>query len=127
MLRMELRSYVYIAASFKGKLIKIGSTTNAEGRSLKLCADRYGGQSDWEMLSKVRTDKSGEVESKTQSKLGPHAVDGEYTHEGRTQKCYELFRCNFDDARIALLGSIQATETIVTPNLERATRVFNFR
>jgi hypothetical protein len=127
MLRHDARAYVYIAASHAGKLIKIGSTLDVADRQKKLNDYQYGGQTDWQILGIANSASAGRIESEAQAKLGRYAVLGEYIRSGRRQRCYELFRCNFADARDALKAALGAGGTLRVPDEARALHAFNFR
>lgn len=127
MLRHDARAYVYIAVSWDGRLLKIGSTTDIADRGNKLNEYRYGGQADWQIISTVRCDNAGRVESETQTKLAGFSADSSYMRAGKSQRCYELFKCNFSDAREAMRSTLKPGETILTPHEARALHVFNFR
>lgn len=127
MLRHDKRAYVYIAASHDGRLIKVGSSGDVTDRAKKLSEYRYGGFEDWQILSTVATDAAGQVECEVHSRLASFSVDGHYLRAGRRQECYELFRCDFSDARDALRAAVGASGKINTPNEDRAEKVFKFR
>jgi hypothetical protein len=126
-LRREARAFVYIAVSWNGRFIKIGSSIDVADRAKKLVEHCYGGQTDWQIVSTARSEAAGRVESETQTKLSSYSVPGEYTRAGKIQRCYELFRCNFEDARDALKSSLSRGEAITTVNEARALHRFNFR
>ena len=127
MLRHDTRAYVYIAASYAGRLIKIGSSGDVVDREHKLSEYRYGGYEDWQILSTVATDAAGRLECDVHSRLAPFSVEGHYLRAGRRQNCYELFRCDFSDARDALRDALGSSAIILTPYEERAETVFKFR
>jgi hypothetical protein len=127
MLRHDKRAYVYIAASYAGKLIKIGSSGDVADRTKKLCEYLYGGYGDWQVLSTAATDAAGRIECNVHSRLAQYSVAGEYIRAGHRQNCYELFRCDFSDARDALLAALGSTAKIQTPNEARAESAFKFR
>lgn len=127
MIRAQKRAYVYIAASQKGRLIKVESTENVDYRMKSLNDQRYGSCSDWEMLVKVLSDRSGRLEADIQSQLVEFSVVGSYTKEGKLQQCYELFRCNFSDAYHALQSEAKVGERIDSPNHNRSVVNFKFR
>lgn len=83
MLRHDKRAYVYIAASYAGKLIKIGSSGDVADRANKLCEYLYGGFGDWQVLSTVATDAAGRIECDVHSRLLPYSVAGHYVRAGR--------------------------------------------
>ena len=53
MLRHDKKAFVYIAASYGGRLIKVGSSEDVVRRERQLCDYRYGGQDDWHFLDRV--------------------------------------------------------------------------
>lgn len=127
MLRHDKRAVVYIAASFAGRLIKVGSSGEVTDRARKLSEYRYGGFDDWQILSTAATDAAGRVECAVHAQLAAYKVSGHYIRAGREQNCYELFRCDFADARDALKDALGSSATVKTPHEERAETVFRFR
>lgn len=127
MMRMQKRGYVYIAASQKSRLLKIGSTENVDYRAKSLNDQRYGSSADWEMLVKVLSGRSGRLEGDVQSRLSDFSVLGTYNKEGKVQQCYELFRCNFSDAFEALQSEVKPDEVIASANQSRSLANFKFR
>ncbi len=97
-LRSKTKAHVYIAGSYKLKLIKVGSSIDIDDRLRKLNEYKYGGASDWKMLASAYQDKAGRIENYIHDKLKQYSVEGSYVREGQQQQCYELFQCNFDDA-----------------------------
>ncbi len=127
MMRTQKRGYVYIAVSQKSRLIKIGSTENVDYRAKSLNDQRYGASTDWEMLVKVLSSRSGRLEGDVQSRLADFSVIGTYTKDGKLQQCYELFRCNFSDAFEALQSEVKADEVVQSSNHGRSLANFKFR
>ena len=126
-LRSASKSHVYIAGSYNGKLIKIGSSKDIEGRIKQLNSYQYGGQKDWKALASAYVDKAGRVENYIQKELSEFSVEGTYQREGREQICYELFRCDFDDAlkKLKALGGKSLKFHGAKP--EAALKVYRFR
>lgn len=126
-LRSRAKSHVYIAGSYAGKLIKIGSTKDVEDRLKKLNSYKYGKQKDWKVLASAYIDKAGKVENHIQRSLEQFSVAGSYRREGREQMCYELFSCDFDDAfkKLKALGGKSIKFHSVKP--ETASKIYRFR
>lgn len=125
-LRHDAPAYVYIAASAAGRLIKIGSTIDVADRVDKLNRYQYGGQNDWQILANASTPSAGRAESSAQNRLSAFNVHGEYIRAGRRQRCYELFHCDFQDARDALTQALGRGIVLKVPNEARAMAAFNF-
>lgn len=127
MLRHDARAYIYIAASATGRLIKIGSSIDIADRRDKLNRYQYGGQNDWQVLATANSPAVGRAELQAHAKLARWSVLGEYVRAGKKQRCYELFRCNFSDARDALISALGKAAPLRIPDEERAMAAFNFR
>lgn len=127
MMRHDAAGTLYIAATATGKLIKIGSTNDLSTRQRNLNVFRYGGSGDWQVLATARCPTAGRVECAVHSRLSRYSVPGEYNQGGRRRRCYELFRCNFSDARDAIRAELPRGAQLVIPNEERAVSAFAFR
>lgn len=84
--------HVYIAASKAAKLLKIGSCKDIGQRERNLCAHKYGGSTDWQIIAWAKTPKAGELEFDIQRTLGALAFEGSYEKDGRIQQTRELLR-----------------------------------
>ena len=127
MIRHEAPANVYIGGSLRGEHIKVGSSGLVQERRMLLNSYRYGGHSDWGMLAWAFTPAAGRVEFDVHTKLARYSAPGEYWHGGVRRSCYELFKCNFDDALEALRDSLSDGVKITIPNEERAYVEYNFR
>lgn len=127
MLRFDARAYIYIAASKIGHLIKIGSSIDIADRRDKLNQYQYGGQNDWQILATANSAAAGRTEFEAHAQLACWSVPGEYVKAGKKQRCYELFQCNFSDARDALISALGNDVPLIIPNEEHAMAAFNFR
>lgn len=97
--------YVYIAGSMAGKLLKVGTTQDVRARSNHLNSLRYGGRGDWRVAAYSYTTNAGQVEGEAHVRLARHAFSGEL-RDNRGQRCIELFRCDFAEAKLALEQSL---------------------
>lgn len=98
MRRHEQTGFVYIAVSKKGKLVKVGSSTDIESREKGLNSNAYGRQRDWEIRHYRKCERAGQYEFLVQKELAPFSSPGDYYKEGHWQDCYELFSCNEQQA-----------------------------
>lgn len=100
--RLTKDAFVYIAASRKLELIKIGWSkgSNKGSRIISLNKDGYGGASDWLLLYERMYNNSGWVEVDAHSYLKQLKVRENYLRlaHGYWVKCRELFCCNYADA-----------------------------
>jgi len=103
--RHTTNGYVYIYGSLKGKLIKVGFTTDLSERYKFIIRESYGGFDDWEQLFFVQFENAGRVESQAHSALADCIAVGSYIKDGKTQNSRELFSCSFSRARDAVLKS----------------------
>lgn len=86
--------YVYIAVCEKSDLVKVGTTTDIDGRQKNLNSYAYGSRRDWRIQHFRKFARAGEVEAQMHSALASYNVPGRYFREGRWQECYELFGCS---------------------------------
>lgn len=126
MLRHDAQSTIYIAGSIRGRLIKVGCSSDVEVRRKLLNSYWYGGQFDWQILATAYTSAAGSVECAAHSRLAGFQVAGEYEQGGRRHKCYELFRCDFDVAADAVRASLPTNVELCIPDQGRASTAFRF-
>ena len=127
MLRSDATAFVYVAGSHERRLIKIGSSIDVNDRLKKLNEYCYGGAGDWQILASAHCKSAGKVESQAQGRLANFHQPGEYIRAGKRQKCYELLKCDFIDARNAVNLFLGNATTLKVPNPERAEQSFAFR
>ena len=104
--RHRTAGYVYIARSPSAKRVKVGMTTDLAERGRQLNIYKYGGADDWRIVATVWTDRAGEVESRTQGALKGKSVSANYTKAGDVITCYELFDCEIEFAKQALMKNL---------------------
>jgi hypothetical protein len=93
-------AYIYIAASKKYKLIKVGTTINKDTRIVEI---RKSFKSpDWEILYSIYCEESGRLEYEVHSKLSRFLANDYYHHINHMQKTKEVFRCSFFKALSAV-------------------------
>ena len=95
--------YVYIAYSKKGKLVKIGSTSDMDSKDKRektLNKQAYGGENDWVIKKACMLPRSGEVEQLIQRELETFRVIRHYMKNQRLQESIELFTCTLKKAMI---------------------------
>ncbi len=126
-LRSKAKAHIYIAGSYKLKLIKVGSSLDIDDRLHKLNEYKYGGADDWSMLASAYQDKAGRIENYIHGKLKQYNVKGSYIREGRKQQCYELFQCNFDDAYKPLKALAGKSVRIRCASEKQAQAAYSFR
>jgi hypothetical protein len=97
---------VYVASSSSVGRVKVGMTTDLEERGKQLNTYRYGGASDWRIVSVVWVERAGEVECKTQYALKDKAVAASYFKAGTEIECHELFACDVQQAKKALMKNL---------------------
>jgi hypothetical protein len=118
--------YIYIAASERGKLFKVGVTRDIEQRRKSLRSRRYAGQWDWEILWSNWDESPGRLEEAIHSQLISFCAPGLTTRNlDKTEQSTEVFRCNW----IELLTVIKRVSPDANPRLpkSRIETEFNFR
>lgn len=112
--RYREKGFVYIAHSSSAKRIKIGMTTDLGERGRQLNIYRYGGATDWRFFAHVRIARAGEVECRTQYDLRDHAVAATYFKAREPIACHELFSCDINRAKAALLKNLPNGTSLTT-------------
>lgn len=89
-------AYIYIAGSLSSKVMKIGNAILPERRVAALNTRFYGGITDWVMLYRAKYEEAGKIEFAAHGRL--------FGHRRGTK---EIFRCNYETARNALMDAAQ--------------------
>ena len=84
--------FVYIAASPKLGLHKVGSSTNVANRLVTLSHLGYGGADDWYLIDQLFSANAGETEFNVHSRLDKFRYPVRYQREGSWVECREIFR-----------------------------------
>jgi hypothetical protein len=103
--RYHAEQFVYIAGSLKGKLIKIGTTNDADQRQRSLRFEAHGGYRDWSMLYTAYAKEAGKVEQQIKDKLANFQTVRRYSKQDCTTDAIELFECSFSRAMQAFLST----------------------
>lgn len=127
MLRHDETAYIYIAGTRRGRMIKVGCSGDIDQRRSMLNTYRYGEQSDWQMLAFARCQSAGKVEFLIHDRLAQFSVSGTYVQGGRKRSCYELFRCDFADAKNAMQSVLPNETQLKVSDERRANTAFAFR
>lgn len=91
--RHRTSGHVYLAASRKVGILKVGMATDLENRLKNLRHRLYGGTDDWELVASIKEDSAGKLEAAIQSELKAHQTSGFYFDGDHQQSCFELFQC----------------------------------
>lgn len=108
--RYFAESYVYIASSSSIKKLKIGCSKDTLDRTRTINGFAYGGANDWKMIASVKCKNAGRVEFATHAVLAQYASAGTYRTNGRDTVCREMFVCDYQLARDALLAQLGPDE-----------------
>ena len=100
--RVYKPAYVYIAASIRLQLIKVGSTVDILSRERSFGRQGYGGAFDWNIVCRVWCKHSGRVELDTHTALGAYLVKLPYEKAGKIVEAREMFACGYERAQHAL-------------------------
>jgi hypothetical protein len=85
--------YVYIAATPKGRLLKVGSTSDVTSRSSTLNTEGgYAGFDDWVIIAHAKIQSMGRVEFEVHKALEDLSLSMEYVRAGRKQITREVMR-----------------------------------
>lgn len=86
--------FVYIAASPKLGLHKVGSSTDVAKRLVTLSRLGYGGADDWYLIDQLFSANSGETEFNVHSRLDKFRYPVRYQRDGSWIECREIFRAS---------------------------------
>jgi hypothetical protein len=84
--------YVYLAASPKVQLLKVGCAKDIDHRGRMLNVQRYAESDDWIVIAYAKTELMGKVEFDIHSDLLEISVPGRYFKDGQWQNARELFQ-----------------------------------
>lgn len=125
--RHRATAYVYILGSLKGKLIKIGFTTDLSVRPKEIASLSYGGFDDWEMLFNIQFENAGRVESHAHSALSEFLASGSYMKDGSKQDSREVFKCSFSRAKEAVMKSTEKKMSDPKTALSSRLKLYEFQ
>jgi len=119
---------VYVAASYKKRLFKIGLSNLVERRIKVIQAAQYGGASDWEAVLLVNGDHPSAIEYGFHKRLEKWNIEGSYVWNGRTQACRELFSCSYDEIKNVAesVSEDSGARLIVASNEKRLREIYNY-
>lgn len=89
-------AYIYIAGSLGSKVMKIGNAICPERRVAALNTRYYGSITDWVILYRAKYEEAGKIEFAAHGRLF-----------GYRRGCKEIFRCDYETARKALMEATQ--------------------
>ncbi|WP_156947787.1 GIY-YIG nuclease family protein [Hyphomonas sp. L-53-1-40] len=114
-LRFSKPGHVYILGSLTGKLIKIGVTTELASRVANVVSMQYGNASDWQPLAVTeKINGAGKIEAAAHNILEAHRVTGKSCRAGETHITYELYSCDYNNAKSALESAVPEGTKIFT-------------
>jgi hypothetical protein len=87
------------------KVLKVGSTNNIENRVNTLNFENYASINDWKLILYYKCNDMGLIEAEAHNKLQKFQVEKTYIKNGRAQTAYEIFDCNYDVCKIALVNA----------------------
>lgn len=118
---------VYVAASHKEQLFKVGISDFVERRLKVIQTAKYGGADDWEIVFLINGKSPALIEYQIQRELEEHCVESFYYWNGRTQNCLELFSFNYDYIKIKsiLVCENMDSKLRVYSNEERLKTIYN--
>lgn len=125
--RSSEKGYVYIAASLKGKISKVGFTSSVQTRAESLNRTSYANLQDWEILFAIQSDKAGKIEEKVKSTLSQYTDTVDYEHDGKLQSASELLRCNYQKIREIILEICKANKYQYEVVLNSDNSIYQFR
>lgn len=104
--RKYRNGFVYVCYSAMNNFAKIGMTDAPERRLNVLRQQKYASIPDWKIIFSEKCANAGLIEYKAQKLIEQFRIERTYTKDGRTQSCYEIFRCSAKDAIEAVKTAI---------------------
>lgn len=96
--------FVYVAASPRLRLHKVGSTNNVSKRLGTLNHCGYGGTSDWGLIDQVYSNNAGQTEFNVHAQLEQFRHPVRYQRDGSWVECREIFKASATTILQALLA-----------------------
>jgi hypothetical protein len=96
--------FVYVAASPRLRLHKVGSSKNALQRLATLNHCGYGGTSDWSLIDQIYSDNAGQTEFNVHTQLERFRHPVRYQRDGSWVECREIFKTSATTILRALLS-----------------------
>jgi hypothetical protein len=84
-------------------------TDTPERRLNVLKKQEYASVLDWKMVFSEKCLNAGLIEYEAQKLIERFRIERTYTKDGRTQSCYEIFRCSAKDAIEAVRTAIRTS------------------
>jgi hypothetical protein len=97
--RNDSAGIVYIAGTLNGQLIKIGFSKALEVREESLNRTKYAGFNDWKILYALKSEKAGQIETKSNSLLHQYNFSTDYKHDGNWHDSSETYKCAYSKAK----------------------------
>lgn len=104
--RYSIAGEVYIAASARHNLYKVGMAQDSKFRIKQLNTYEYGGANDWQLYSSWSCETAGQVEFEAHRLLAPHQHFGSYFKDGEERECKELFKCTAAEVEAAVQAAL---------------------
>ena len=118
---------IYIAGSMLARLLKIGRSGDLESRLRNLNVESWADHYDWRLLAFAHCESAGRVERAVHGRLASWVSSCDYVQGRKRHHSYEVFSCNFADARAAVLKALPAGSSLNIPDEECAETNYNFR
>lgn len=90
--RENASAYVYLASAKKGKIVKIGFTSEIYSREESLRKESYGGYSDWEIIGSFKTKYAGKIEREISAIFSGNELYGDYIKGDSIVAATEMFK-----------------------------------
>lgn len=94
--RRYREAYIYVAASKKGLLLKVGFTKDIEIREIYLNNNKYAWLNDWEIIYYAKYHRAWEIEKKIHNELSDYRYRKEYNFYWKNMISHEIFSCNYE-------------------------------
>lgn len=125
--RSSASGIIYVFASSKLKLLKVGVSSDPAARQKTVNDFFYGGTNDWQKIAQLSViENAGREEFRIHSALARYAAPQEYTARGRRARCLEIFACSYRTVKGAIgevLGGDALARITEVPNCSER---FNF-
>jgi hypothetical protein len=125
--RNDSAGIVYIAGSLTGQLIKIGFSKALKIREESLNRTKYAGFGDWKILYALKSEKAGQIETKSNSLLRKYSVSAEYNHDGNWHDSSETYQCTFSKAKEFVERAYESLNDNVLIERNSSTKEYEFK
>lgn len=127
MKRNDSAGFLYIAATIKGKVLKIGFTKELSNRDASLNRTKYAGFNDWIILFAIESQVAGQVENQIKNIMEPYKEEFDYNHDGNHHDSGETYTCSYSKIKKSLLDLCESRNHLFSIKKNIKSNLYEFK